>query len=123
MRDRSIKQPNAPKGIDKRTWTRYATSEDMELAGRALQDLSENFLRIGLVPAPEPHFEGHKIRVIESENPKWYGEFFWRFDPQGRIIKRCRIIRGLERVYKAGRVRGNGYEMRLLEHLRKWWSV
>ena len=75
--------------------------------------------RIILVPAPEPHFEGHKIRVVESRNPQWYidfGEQYWKGDRKF-MLKRSRVIQALQRVVK-GRVRGNGYERELLEWLK-----
>lgn len=119
-RYRPVKQPNADPGIDHRTATRYATPQEIEIAQQALLDLERHQNRIVLVPAPDPHFEGHKIRVVESRNPTWYIEFgnqFWkgerRFD-----LKRCRVVRGLERVVK-GRVRGNGYERQVLEWLKE----
>jgi hypothetical protein len=122
MRDRSVKQPDAPKGVDKRTWTKLATEKDRELAGRALHELETERLRIILVPAPDPHFDGHKIRVIESENPKWYQRFVsGRWDRRGCDVRRDRVIRALTRVYAHGRIRGNGYERKLMKELRELW--
>ncbi len=117
---RPVKQSDAAPGIDHRTDTRYATGEEMELAKRALVELDQEHNKIGLVPAPDPSFDGHKIRVIESRNPKWYSEFgvrYWR-NPRQFDLKRGRVIKALERVAK-GRVRGNGYERELLEWLKK----
>lgn len=117
---RPVKQPNAAPGIDHRTATRYATPEEVELARFALMDLDENRNRIILVPAPEPHFEGHKIRAVESRNPDWYIEYgrdFWP-GPRRFTLKRCRVIKALERVVK-GRVRGNGYERDILICLKQ----
>jgi len=116
---RPVKQSDTPKGIDHRTWTRLATQEEISLAKRALEDLGREMNRIGLVPAPAPHFDGHKIRVIERRNPEWYIEFgqkYWKGLRQFNL-KRARIIKALERVVK-GRVRGNGYERELLEFLK-----
>lgn len=117
---RPVKQAHAPKGIDARTLTRYATSEEIELAHQALVDLAEERNRILLVPAPEQHFPSHKIRVIESRNPRWYIEFgarYWR-GPRQFDLKRFRVVRALERVV-AGKVRGNGYEKEILAWLKE----
>lgn len=122
-RDRSIKQPGAPKGIDPRTWTRYATAEEMALAGRALEELETRRNKIALVPAPDSHFEGHKIRVIESRNPDWYIKFgakYWKSERQFDL-RRHRVENAFRRVL-SGRVRGNGYERELLSFLREWWA-
>lgn len=122
MRDRRVRQPEAPKGIDKRTYTKYATEKDRELAGRALQELETERLQIILVPAPDPHFDGHKIRVIASENPKWYQRFVsGRWSRRGCNVHRGRVVRALTRVYSNGRIRGNGYERQLMVELRNLW--
>lgn len=116
---RPVKQSSTTKGIDHRTWTRLATQGEIVLAGRALEDLGRERNRIGLVPAPDPHFEGHKIRVIECRNPEWYVEFgkrYWKGLRQFSL-KRARVIKALERVVR-GRIRGNGYERELLEFLK-----
>lgn len=116
---RPVKQPNAPPGIDHRTATRYSTPEEVELAKRALQDLDQEYNKIGLAPAPEPSFDGHKIRVVEQRNPQWYIEFgvrYWK-NPRQFDLKRSRVVKALERVVK-GRVRGNGCEKDLLPWLK-----
>lgn len=117
---RPVKQPNAPQGIDHRTATRFATEEERELARQALRELEEFRNLVTLVPAPAQNFDGHKIRVMESRNPDWYIEFgadYWR-GPRQFQLKRCRVERALERVV-SGKVRGNGYEVGLIEWLKK----
>ncbi len=116
---RPIKQSHAEPGIDHRTYTRYSTIEEKELAAQALVDLEQQQNRIILVPAPEPHFEGHKIRVVERRNPQWYIDFglsYWKSDREF-TLKRSRVVQALQRVVK-GRVRGNGHERELLEWLK-----
>ncbi len=54
----------------RRGW--HATDEDVALAWIALEELKRHCRKIGLVPAPRPNFVGHKIRVIEACNPRWY---------------------------------------------------
>lgn len=122
VRYRPVKQPDAPRGIDRRTWTRIATEHEKALAGRALQELSTDRNRIALVPAPQQSFPSHKIRVIESRNPQWYIDFgkrYWKNERQFDL-KRFRVERALGRVL-AGRVRGNGYEQELLVFLAEQW--
>jgi hypothetical protein len=119
---RPVKQPDAPNGIDRRTWTRVATPKERALADRALKELWSQFNKIGFVPAPSQNFDGHKIRVVESRNPEWYIEFgkkYWR-GPRQFGLKRERVIKALKRV-AAGRVRGNGYERGLLPLLASHW--
>lgn len=122
VRYRPVKQRGAPKGIDPRTLTRLPTPHELALAGRALEELDQNQNRIGLVPAPDPHFDSHKIRVIESRNPKWYiafGAKYWRGNRQFDL-KRARVEKALRRVL-GGRVRGNGYEREILTFLEGFW--
>lgn len=117
---RPVKQPHAEPGIDHRTATRYSTEEERGIARRALQDLQTSRNRIVLVPAPEPHFDGHKVRVVENRNPRWYIEFigsYWR-GPRQLNVKRSRIEKALRRIV-SGRVRGNGYEERLVGWLKE----
>lgn len=107
--------------IDPRTRTRLSTAEERALAARALASLELHRNRIVLAPAPVAHFDGHSIRVVESRNPSWYRDFsapFWR-SQRSFQLKRSRVERALRRVV-VGRVRGNGYERRLLPHLAAW---
>ncbi len=116
---RPVKQHSTPRGIDHRTWTRLATPEEIAIAQRAILELEHESNRIVLVPAPDPHFDGHKIRVTENRNPGWYIEFgkkYWR-NPRQFDLKRGRVVKALKRLV-AERVRGNGYEQRLLEFLK-----
>jgi hypothetical protein len=108
---RQIVQKDAPKGIDPRTRTRFATSLEKGLARHALKTLENERLVVSLAPAPDPHFDGHMIRVVDCRNPEWYRDFVARHRME---VHRPRVIRALERVSKKGRVRGNGYEVELL---------
>lgn len=94
---------------------RPATEEERQLAASALRDLAQSALRVTLVPAPEPHFDGHKIRAVEDRNPNWYRAFA-RWTKAGCQTKRSRIRLALLRVYN-GYVRPNGYEVQLLRVL------
>lgn len=121
---RPIKQPDAPKGIDRTTWSRFSTEEEKALARWALETLETQHNRIGLVPAPDPHHTSHMIRVQAESNPEWYREYassYWRGNRQLNL-KRSRVEKALQRVVK-GKVRGNGYEVDLLGHLKNWMPV
>lgn len=101
---------------DPRHGTRWATSEERAVAARALEDLETHRNVIVLVPAPDQHFVGQKIRVQESRNPKWYIEFgvpFWR-SKRSFQLKRSRVMKALKRVCVVGIVRRNGLEVKLL---------
>ena len=116
---RPILQHDAPPGIDRRTRTRLADPVDQDLAARALEQLETQHNRIALVPAPDPAFDGHKIRVQESRNPKWYREFVrGRWDRRGCQVRRSRVERALIRVVR-GRIRWNGFERVLLPLLKE----
>lgn len=111
---RPVKQRGAHRlGIDQRTMTRLATEEEREAAKLALADLMSRCNRIELIPAPSPSFEGQMIRVQTESNPEWYRRLAAK---HGLQVKRGRVIRALERVIE-GRVRGNGYELEVLEIL------
>ena len=59
-----------------------------------INDLQEHKLKIVLAEAPEPKFEGHKIRVVESRNPEWYSKLYHSYD----YFRRDRSLRALERI-------------------------
>jgi hypothetical protein len=58
------------------------------------QDLQEHRLKVVLIPAPEPHFEGHCIRCVEDRNPQWYRDLY-HGHPNWQ---RKRTKRALERI-------------------------
>lgn len=114
-RHRPVLQWKPPPGIDSRTRTRLATPDEVAKATSMLQDLEVNFLKVGLVPAPDPHFDGHMVHAKLSENPAWYRKFAeGRWNRDGCQVKRSRVMQALKRVI-GGRVRGNGYEVELLK--------
>lgn len=49
----------------------------MKTAALLLQELRLHKLEVVLIDAPEPQFEGHKIRVATSRNPEWYTELYY----------------------------------------------
>jgi len=103
---------------DPRHGTRWATKEERALAARGLAELEVERLRIVLTPAPSPSFANHKVRTVESRNPKWYERFVaGRWDRRGCQVKRARVERALKRVAITGIVRRNGYEAALLKLL------
>jgi len=114
VKQRFLKQYTT--GIDSRTNTRKATDDEKRLATLGLQTLENERNVIGLVPAPDPHFEGHKIRVQLEQNPAWYRDYNGGEAAKGH---RDRVVRALVRVAQKGRVRGNGSEVQALEYLRK----
>jgi len=116
MSRRPVKQKPV-KGIDSRTWTRYATPRERELAGRMLFDMEMNRLQVVLVPAPDPHHAGHRVRHVTCQNPEWYSAFSALRDHQ---VHRGRVEKALRRIC-SGRVRGNGYEVELLRIAEREW--
>lgn len=102
--------------VDPSTRSRAATAAEIAAAAALLRDLECSSLRVVLVPAPSPSFDGHKVRAVEDRNPEWFRRFHaakgTAHRPGGRV-KRSRVIRALYRVL-SGRVRGNGYEREIL---------
>ncbi len=39
-------------------------------------ELESNRLEVTLIPAPDPQFQGHKIRYVENTNPGWYRNLY-----------------------------------------------
>lgn len=115
-RVRPIRSPYYGRHIDRRTYTRPSSLEERILANAALEELSVRRLQVVLVPAPEAHFSGHMVRAVENRNPEWYRDLIGGY-PEG-FVKRCRIEKALRRVVM-GRVRGNGWERRLLPILER----
>lgn len=105
---------------DPRHGTRWADPVEKEVAAIALLELETHFNRITLVPAPEPRYTSHKIRVQESANPDWYRKFVdGRWNRKGCQVKRARVEKALRRVAADGIVRRNGYETKLLSELMR----
>lgn len=93
---------------------RPSTNLERLRAARALRELARHRLRVVLVPAPDPHFDGHKVRAVVDRNPEWYQAFVCgSWTKRGGCWKRRRIERALLRV-RSGFVRFDGYEDRLL---------
>ncbi len=59
-----------------------------------INDLQEHKLKVVLVEAPEPKFDGHKIRIVESRNPEWYSKLYHSYSS----FRRDRSLRALERI-------------------------
>lgn len=60
-----------------------------------LWELQNNRLEVALVPAPEPKFEGHKIRVAISQNCDW---FRWYFKETGGKARRKDCATALKKL-------------------------
>jgi hypothetical protein len=92
-------------------------------AEEMLFDLQAYELEVVLVPAPDPRHSGHKIRVAQNQNARWYQEFCaqYRSNRRGRKwrtrIKRRETIRALENILD-GKTEGL-YVERLLEFIRR----
>ncbi|MBU4456776.1 MAG: hypothetical protein KKA65_04705, partial [Nanoarchaeota archaeon] len=63
-------------------------------ANYLFKDLKNNKLVVILVNAPEPKHCGHKIRVVDCQNPCWYSELYHSID----YFRRDRSLRALERI-------------------------
>ena len=64
------------------------------------KELKNHHLDVVLIPAPDPHFEGHCIRAVEDCNPPWYRELFhgypnWRRDRTERALGRIQDLKDL----------------------------
>jgi hypothetical protein len=54
-----------------------------------LDELERCELHVVLVPAPEPQYAGHSVRMVVAHNPRWYRELCALF-PRGRRFHRNR---------------------------------
>ena len=52
-----------------------------------------------LIPAPEPKFVGHKIRVVADNNPDWYSKFYYE---NGRVSRK-RVVENLKYLIDGGK--------------------
>lgn len=57
-------------------------------------ELKCNKTRVVLIPAPEPRFDGHKIRMVENYNPDWYSNLYYAY----QHFRRDRSLRSLDRI-------------------------
>lgn len=57
-------------------------------------NLLTNQLKVILIPAPDPHFPSHKIRVAVSHNPEWYSELYRQYN----YFRRDRSEKALKRI-------------------------
>jgi hypothetical protein len=120
-RRKSSRKKKKPKPRPKYT---EPTKEEQELAVWGLGLLENNSQEVGLAPAPDPRFRGHKIRVVISNNPAFYarvadsrhtgGDGGWH----GTGSLRKRAIAAMKRVI-GGRKHWNGLENELLEELEE----
>lgn len=60
-----------------------------------IQMLDDYWLQVVLVPAPDPHFSGHKIRQVNNCNPRWYRDLYRKTWPE---LKRCHFIWALKKI-------------------------
>lgn len=65
-----------------------------DTAAALLDDLRTFALEVILVPAPDPHFLSHAIRVVVNRNPEWYRNLWW----SEYAVKRCHLVAALERL-------------------------
>lgn len=81
-----------------------------------IRELKANCMRVALLPAPEPRFEGHKIRGVISRPPEWYMEIYSELGR--KTFKRHRFLSALERI-RAGKVSNTTYQRLALRHLKE----
>lgn len=59
-----------------------------------LYELQNQKLEIVLVDAPKPKHIGHKIRIVQTENPEWYRYYYANFPN----VRRDRTLIRLEKM-------------------------
>jgi hypothetical protein len=77
-------------------------------AGFLLDDLLEKRLTVVLGDAPDPRFDGHKIRVVENSNSEWYSGLF----AENYNLKRWRLYAALEHVANGTDIPATEYRTR-----------
>ncbi len=58
------------------------------------QELKRFKPEVILVSAPQPRFEGHKIRMAVNRNPDWYSDLYWKRSNFRRDLS----LRALDRI-------------------------
>lgn len=102
--------------------------EERELAEEMLYELEGAYFEVVLIPAPDPQHSGHKVRALQSGNPKWYSVFCSRYMSCRGIgrkkmkrartfIDKRRSVSSLERVSK-GEV-STPYDERFIKFIRE----
>jgi hypothetical protein len=77
-----------------------------------LKELKENKLEVILIPAPNPQFEGHMIRVSQNRNPNWYKKLYYS---SGEKLKRNWTVQSLSKISE-NKIRWNSkYDIMILE--------
>lgn len=73
----------------------------MRIANYLLDELARGSHEVVLIPAPDPQHSGHKIRMIQSHNARWYREFADQFQScRGKGAKRMKRPRTfIKRLY------------------------
>ena len=61
-----------------------------------LSELAMFTSEVVLVPAPEPAFEGHKVRMCISQNPYWWSELYRTYERSK--LDRAGFIGSLNRI-------------------------
>jgi hypothetical protein len=97
------------------------------------EELRRTRLSVVVVPAPDPKHQGHKIRVVDEQNPWWYREICSRYpsrskshkkNPQKHTrVKRRNILAVLEKMVSVQRT-SSSFEQDILEmaqyELERW---
>jgi hypothetical protein len=60
-----------------------------------LEELMHQKLEVILIDAPYSQYEGHKIRAVVNENPKWYKHLYRKYYPN---FRRDRTLKSLKRL-------------------------
>jgi len=82
-----------------------------------LYQLQSQHLDVILVPAPVPKFVGHKIRVVNTQNPEWYRFYFQQFG--ANFVVRSRTISNLKSMCIGKNVKGSRQDKALMEIAKK----
>lgn len=99
------------------------------IANDFLQELLSQKLEVVLIPAPEQRHDGHCIRAVQEENPKWYQKFcsIYQSNRKGtRVrtkIKRRETIKALEALRRGASI--GCYSERLIsfiENYKEFWG-
>jgi|GEM_PF-4730728 len=85
-------------------------------AEQMIRELRHCPMRVILKPAPEPRFEGHKVRAVDSRPPEWYMEIYGQVGR--KTFKRHRFLAALERI-KKGDTRPTAYTLAALKAIER----
>jgi len=105
------------------------TPDQVDAAGYMRDELKASGLDVVLVDAPQQAHAGHKVRVVQGENPTWYRDLCAEYPVRrtrprknlrpDTLIRPREVLRSLQRLYSTG-LPSTPNDVRLLPYVRAY---